>query len=342
MATVFGTNLYYYSEAYSSVTGGIGAYTIGMQEYLGTLLLAFGRYFVQFFLPIQVSPIDYHPGSAINFLGIIIRVIFFFISIKILKGKSLPFLALFTLPILSTSSRLDKIFANDTYLMLPAIGLLILLGLLIASLPSKLIPKPHYLFPLGLICWVIFFTLSSEQARAWQNRESLYSLAYKKEPTPQVRMVYAKILIEKEDLTQAIQALLPLIEFSSEALELYLGLVLFDKTLNHEQKWNLVNDISNEIPEARYTKASILASRGLFADAHTLLQPLKDKFPLHFAERSGFVAAEYLYFCRKAQNNCADDRLIVINSMKNDSELLSSFKEREKALADSVNLKSNH
>lgn len=132
--------------------------------------LMYGRYLFNLILPVNLATM-YKLYSFFNFMGV-----FFFISWLVLlfkklnKKKVFLWLAFFFFPLIPVTIHITPIFVFDTYLLVPALGFLVLTQELLTkmALPRKYVQ----------ILILIFFALSIRLAQTWQSGLKVWENVY--------------------------------------------------------------------------------------------------------------------------------------------------------------------
>ncbi len=140
---------------------------------LGDKLLAFGHYTFQIFFPYFQS-LNYSLGRPFTLMGLILLVIFVAISYKYSQSKKILLWLLFALLPLIVITTLPQMM-SDTYLLLPALGVFIVVLDLTRRFPKRAV----VLIPVMIVFWTIF---SFNQSKLWTNKSALLSSSFENDP----------------------------------------------------------------------------------------------------------------------------------------------------------------
>jgi hypothetical protein len=294
-------NYWYYTGAFVQQTG--AEKLVGSSGSFGIGLLALGRYFANLALPLKLAT-SYYPGSALNFAGLVALPLFLFASIKVVGFKQvLLWSLLFFLPLSLVTVRMTNIFVSDTYLLVPAVGLWVIVALAADHLQRGI--GASRIAGLAVAVTIVLAGLAFQQARTWLSDEALWHHAFHVEPTPNAMAKESYYLASEGKTTEAVEVALHLGEWDPGHPErgyVLARAVFLDKSLSVAAKIDFLQSHRVEQPWFRYYLASLLATEGRAPEAWTELQAALSQ-PQAFKGELATVAAEAITVCRQAGNS---------------------------------------
>lgn len=299
MPVLAAANYWYYTQLFPLASGGLGKFSSPEDSGPGIALLSLGRSFFNLVAPISISPVDYYPGAWENLAGIALLAFFLFASWKFLGRKTLfVWGAFFALPLLMLNLRSTRVFLSDTYLLLPSLGIWVLSASLLKRRAGNLPGRWRPVIAALVLAFGGCALLSSRGiASSFLNEERLFSLAYVKEATPQVRLVHAGHLLERGALKEA--ALLAAAEKGRQpmAAVIFAQAILLDPSLNPVLKVKILLEEQDPQPLYQFYLAKALAAAGDCRRAYLQLSPLLNT-PSGFGPKAG-EAAELALRCAR-------------------------------------------
>jgi len=303
MIAIVGINAWYYNALYPVVTGGVTKFSDSLDAGPGIALMSIGRALFNLLLPFRLSPVDYYPGSWEGMTGLVLLPLFFWLTWKNLpRKKSIVWGLFFVFPLLTINAKSTRVFLCDTYLLVPSVGIWILAGELASKATEKIrIPSWGRTASVILIVAIAGSAVLEDRriAASFASIESLFSLAYAREATPQVKYVHAVHLFERGDFRESAKISIGLLGAIPEADTLFAQTISTDSEIPLETKIRLLREHESRQPFYHYFLARNLAKNGDFAEAFAELRPQLSHLSNFHKDAPG-VAAEALWMSEKA------------------------------------------
>ena len=327
-------NSWYYSGPYLLATKGISKFISPVVTLdPGFTLLALGRYFFQLVLPIKISTLDYSWGSWANIVGLAMVPGFIVIAMKQLGWrKTVLWLLPFFLPILMVTLRPTWVFVSDNYLLWPASGIFILIGLHFTQM-NRLRGRIRYL---GILLIPLLLIRAFPLSRAWATPADLVDYAYKMDPTPNVKLGKTEILLKDENFDGALAVAWENLDDNPLGRAMFATVVLHHPQISFSKKEELIRKYPAPCLAYIFRLAAILAQQGKYSEAFKLTIPYHnflaaDPYRLMGWDNHGIMAAEIVFFCGKSGRIDCDGFIEKFRTLLRPSE--AEYQDFEKRLA---------
>lgn len=310
-------NYKYYTGAFTDSVKDINKFNdVTILQSLSVSFLGLSRSFFQVFVPFKLAA-NYPVHSVFNLLGIIFILISIFFVLKKRSWELMSWFLFALLPLIVIYTKVTRIFVSDTYLIVTAFGLIVIVAKSLEITLAKYEQK--FLNAGAFFIILIFSVISFNWAQAWSSDEALWEYSYQSDPSPESAMIYCQILQSRGLFEEAFELAVELRESNPERKEVPLLIsqtISRNPKLSSNAKLELFKKYQTDDPWYLYYYSTMLAQSGKWEEAfkQSSISLLK---PWVFEGDLPVVTAENHFFCVQAQvDNCNEKSEALINSFK--------------------------
>ena len=243
------------------------------------MILALGHYFFQIFIPYLLA-FTYTLAHWSTLVGIPLMVCFFYVlhKRKIASSFILIWSSFALLPLLVILNKPSMLF--DSYLLIPATGVLILLIPLLQSFKLKYLPQ------IAIIALIIWSALNIHQVQQWKDDHLLAKRSFERRPSCLAAAMYLSVSYENEQLPTDKAARDFIYNFECPAfsytgksqINLQAYMLFYETDLSFEERRNALEKISQMGIVPQFLLSSFYIKHQMYQEADESIEMLVAKW----------------------------------------------------------------
>ena len=243
------------------------------------MILALGHYFFQIFIPYLLA-FTYTLAHWSTLVGIPLMVCFFYVlhKRKIASSFILIWSSFALLPLLVILNKPSMLF--DSYLLIPATGVLILLIPLLQSFKLKYLPQ------IAIIALIIWSALNIHQVQQWKDDHLLAKRSFERRPSCLAAAMYLSVSYENEQLPTDKAARDFIYNFECPAfsytgksqINLQAYMLFYETDLSFEERKNALEKISQMGIVPQFLLSSFYIKHQMYQEADESIEMLVAKW----------------------------------------------------------------